>query len=307
MLPQTKEKLLSLLFRDFFTYRGRITRSQYFFYQTFYTTILVFILVIILGIISSLLNYFYGLIIAGNVAGDGNTPHKITTNYIENIFTFLMLTGMIIISSFSNVRRFHDLNLPGSRFLLLAIPPFNFYYGFLLLLIAGTLGPNKYGEDPIQYKTLKEINQNGLQFHTPPKWDSWYRYIALLFILFAFFCIYQIPFMKIHESIINREFSSFDILLLWPTLPALIFLWIGWFNFIGLWDYANRVVIENNKATFYLLGFLGKEKKTLVMDTVKAFKSNWIVGMVNGKEEECFMKRKYLSPELQNELAKIGK
>jgi hypothetical protein len=43
------------------------------------------------------------------------------------------------------------------------------------------------------------------------------------------------------------------------------------------------------------------------MESIKTFESNWIVGMLNGKEIECFVKRKYLSPELQNVLAKIGK
>lgn len=47
------------------------------------------------------------------------------------------------------IRRLHDLERPGVHWLLLLIPFYNIYLGFVLLLQKGTEGPNRYGEDPV--------------------------------------------------------------------------------------------------------------------------------------------------------------
>ncbi|MGD0078603.1 MAG: DUF805 domain-containing protein [Sedimentisphaerales bacterium] len=270
---------------NFLSYRGRIGRAWYIFYQLL-AGILFFAWSAIITIIANLFAFT-----------------GIENDNVNSLFGFMIFIGLLVLYLPPTIKRFHDLNLSGSYVWFFVIPLVNIYYWFLLLFQEGTLGPNKYGEDPIQYKTLKDTIPNRIQFHTPPRWDSWRRYVALALAIISFFLCYQISFLQIRDDMAHQGFSFFDILLLWPLIP----LWIGWFNFIGLWGYVNRVVIENNKATFYLLGFFGKEKKIYMMEIVNTFEGNWVSGMVNGKQKELFIKRKYFSLELRNELAKIGK
>lgn len=48
-----------------------------------------------------------------------------------------------------SVKRLHDMNRPGWHFLLLVVPIYNLYLGFLLFCHPGTAGPNRYGSDPL--------------------------------------------------------------------------------------------------------------------------------------------------------------
>ena len=48
------------------------------------------------------------------------------------------------------VKRFHDLDRPGWHWFLLFIPLYNIVLGFQLVFQKGTLGPNRYGRDPLQ-------------------------------------------------------------------------------------------------------------------------------------------------------------
>lgn len=47
------------------------------------------------------------------------------------------------------IQRLHDLNRPGSHWFLLLIPFYNIYLGLLLSFKKGTVGPNRFGEDPL--------------------------------------------------------------------------------------------------------------------------------------------------------------
>lgn len=75
--------------------------------------------------------------------------------------TFIMIIALILI-----VGRLHDINLSGWYSLLLFIPIINFG-GLALYFIDGTVGPNRYGEDPkirtkekhIQPISLNEIDR----------------------------------------------------------------------------------------------------------------------------------------------------
>ena len=48
------------------------------------------------------------------------------------------------------VKRLHDLGRPGWHLLLMAVPIYQIYLGFLLLFQQGTIGPNEYGPDPLE-------------------------------------------------------------------------------------------------------------------------------------------------------------
>ena len=55
----------------------------------------------------------------------------------------------MIINAFAAVKRFHDLDRPGTHYWLLLIPFYNIYLGLVLLFEKGTVGDNKYGPDPL--------------------------------------------------------------------------------------------------------------------------------------------------------------
>ncbi|MGD0294926.1 MAG: DUF805 domain-containing protein [Terracidiphilus sp.] len=266
---------------SFLSYRGRLNRGKYWGFS----------------LVAAILIAAWFAIIAQlqNLTGSENEN-------VEAAFGFAGMVGMFAFWSFPRVKRFHDLNMPGWYFWLMFIPFLNIYLEFLLCFEAGEYGPNKYGDDVMPYRANIQRTLTGVVFHTPPRWDSWRRYVALVIALLGFVLCCQLSFIQIRDSVSSGGFSFFDLLLLWP----LILVWIGWFNFIGMWGFANRVVVENGKATFHLLGPFGKEKEPVTMDSIKAFKSGGVVGIVNGREKECFLKRKYLSPELRNALTALS-
>lgn len=56
------------------------------------------------------------------------------------------ISGLLLIPS--QIRRLHDIGWSGVVIFLFLIPIVNIILGFILLVAAGTKGPNKYGEDP---------------------------------------------------------------------------------------------------------------------------------------------------------------
>ena len=48
------------------------------------------------------------------------------------------------------VKRLHDLGRPGRHWWLLVIPIYNIYFALVLLLQRGTIGPNRFGPDPLR-------------------------------------------------------------------------------------------------------------------------------------------------------------
>ena len=57
---------------------------------------------------------------------------------------------VVILQSIPIVRRFHDLDRSGAHYWLLLIPVYNIYLGLLLLFKKGTVGPNRFGADPLE-------------------------------------------------------------------------------------------------------------------------------------------------------------
>jgi uncharacterized membrane protein YhaH (DUF805 family) len=47
------------------------------------------------------------------------------------------------------VKRLHDLDRPGWQWFLLGVPLYNVYLGLVLLFAKGTVGPNRFGLDPL--------------------------------------------------------------------------------------------------------------------------------------------------------------
>lgn len=49
------------------------------------------------------------------------------------------------------IRRCHDLDKSGWLYLLTFVPGINVIFGFYLLLVQGSVGPNQYGPDPLMH------------------------------------------------------------------------------------------------------------------------------------------------------------
>lgn len=107
----------------FLDYEGRLNRKPYFIWG------------LILGVALSILQGLMGV-----VAEDYT---------IFNVF-ILAISILQMVASFSLIiRRCHDLNHSGWYSLTLFIPIFNIYVIIKLLFFRGTIGPNKYGPDPL--------------------------------------------------------------------------------------------------------------------------------------------------------------
>lgn len=116
-------KFLSYIIQDFFTFSGRINRLNYF-YATATNYLLLF------SIYKFLLN-----------------------NLHSNLFILLFIVLLCLALSTSglsiNIRRLHDID-KSSWFLLISFIPFIGHAFLVYLFFAkGTVGPNKYGDEPI--------------------------------------------------------------------------------------------------------------------------------------------------------------
>jgi uncharacterized membrane protein YhaH (DUF805 family) len=112
-------------FAKYFTFRGRASRSEFWWWALF---------VSILGV-------------AGYVADDTLTAGK--TAATGGLVTFLVMLAVWFPTVAVQVRRFHDMDRTGWLAGISFIP-----FGFLIMLawfsLAGTYGPNRYGPDPLR-------------------------------------------------------------------------------------------------------------------------------------------------------------
>lgn len=110
---------------DLFSCEGRVNRLWYFLH------ILLDDLVII------------GLIIALIAVG----------GILDTPLFFVPLIGVILGGCWAaialTVKRLHDLDRPGWHWWLLMVPLYNLYLSLVLLFGRGTVGPNRYGPDPL--------------------------------------------------------------------------------------------------------------------------------------------------------------
>ena len=109
----------------FFTFSGRLNRKPY----------------ILRGLLIGVI-YFVILVIAMLI---------FHPRYEEELLLIQFIAGLpLYIPSFSLlIRRFHDTEHSGWWYFTLFIPVFNFYTLYLLLFKKGSVGSNRYGEDPL--------------------------------------------------------------------------------------------------------------------------------------------------------------
>ncbi|WPY01556.1 DUF805 domain-containing protein (plasmid) [Candidatus Trichorickettsia mobilis] len=116
--------IYNLLFNKFFTFKGRSDRKEY---------ILKSLLFILCFIIWSY---------SGNFSSNNNFLLK-----LYEIIIFILLLIMFLQSIPLNVRRLHDVNCSG-WWTLISFIPFGQPVMLFLMIIKGTSGTNKYGEEP---------------------------------------------------------------------------------------------------------------------------------------------------------------
>lgn len=113
---------------------GRISRLT-----SFLTEMLLYLSMLILYVIGS------GIRIDSQV----NILNSVISLFFVVIFFFLCITIF-----YTTIKRLHDLNLSGWLAFVLLIPYIGVIFGIILRFKRGTIGKNKYGEDPLQVKKL---------------------------------------------------------------------------------------------------------------------------------------------------------
>jgi hypothetical protein len=128
--------------------------------------------------------------------------------------------------------------------------------------------------------------------------------LALLLGIVGLVLCHDLSYVQIRDYYSNHTLGIIDLLLnsllLWPLIPT----YFGLSNFIGTWGFVNRIVIDKDKTTVYLLGPFGRESHSFVLDSVNGFYKGRIIGIVNGKEQDFFIKHKYLTTDLKESLVK---
>ena len=119
------------MFKSPFSFNGRIRRIEYF-------------LSCLLGGAVTAIAFWLGvgtsLIGASQNSGGGCG--------IGVLIGFAALIGGIWFTIAQDVKRLHDVDKSGWLVILLLIPIVNFILGLYMLLADGTVGPNRYGNDP---------------------------------------------------------------------------------------------------------------------------------------------------------------
>lgn len=143
------------LLRHLFSTQGRAPRSMYI-VHTFFDGVVGFALIIAIGVLLDML---------------GQAAEPVLVMCSLGVFAVMGWSEMAV-----SVRRLHDLNRPGSHFLLLMIPLYNIYLQIVLLCRCGTIGDNPYGPDPLAARDKhrspgEALLQEGTRHELNGDWD----------------------------------------------------------------------------------------------------------------------------------------
>lgn len=121
---------METIFSDIFTTDGRINRLPYFKY------------IITLWIASAVITILFD-----SIGGNGES------SLLLSLPVWVLLMGISVGNIMLDIRRLHDLNRSGWFCLIILIPFVNIIFQLYLLLAQGTVGYNRYGEDPLLTST----------------------------------------------------------------------------------------------------------------------------------------------------------
>lgn len=122
--------------RDIFSLGGRISRGQ-------------FLLYLLSGSL-----YWYVFVMRVSTEGK---------SLIIQVIWFLGLCLFLNAMACALIRRLHDLDKREIHALFIFIPVYNIYFMIKLLIVKGTSGPNKYGNDPLTKEAIVSSDNNPSQ------------------------------------------------------------------------------------------------------------------------------------------------
>ena len=144
----------SYIYRTFFTFTGRLNRKPY----IMRSLVAIFLPVVLAFVL------FY--LFAGGLKPGQEYLHKDLLWLHVTVHSLLII--LAIFMGFSlGVRRCHDLDKSGWWLLLGAVPYINIAWGLYLACKRGTVGPNRYGDDPIRddYERMEDIAESLREKH----------------------------------------------------------------------------------------------------------------------------------------------
>jgi uncharacterized membrane protein YhaH (DUF805 family) len=110
---------------ELFSFDGRVNRGWYFFHVLLDDLVIITLMILMVTV----------------------------TGILETPILLLPMLGVVFGGFWAaiavTVKRLHDLDRPGWHWWLLMVPLYNIYLGFVLLFQKGTVGPNRYGHDPL--------------------------------------------------------------------------------------------------------------------------------------------------------------
>ena len=122
------------------------------------------------AVIRSLLNSiililipFLMVLLVGFITRDFSSKN----GFVDMVIFLTKGVPIIIISLFAvvgivngiriHIARLHDMNSSGWWVVLMIVPIINFFFGLIILLVSGTKGENKFGQQPAPSSTIKVI------------------------------------------------------------------------------------------------------------------------------------------------------
>ena len=119
---------------ELFSMEGRYNRAKYFW-------------------ITMAISVVGTIILVGLITGVGylSRGSEVILNFLS-VIGLIGGVGLAVVCAFPAVKRFHDLDRPGTHYWLLLIPFYNIYISLVLLFKMGINGPNQYGDDPLAQK-----------------------------------------------------------------------------------------------------------------------------------------------------------
>jgi len=149
-----KEAVRTCLREKYFTFRGRASRSEYWYYNLF-----VIIVVVAFVLLMAVLFSFNPAAI-----GAGSNVEFSTAQYIMLAIGGILAIYLYIPLIIAQVRRFHDRNLSGWWILAGFAAGFIPFVGaiasiamLVITVLKGTDGDNKYGPDPLKVQNSADV------------------------------------------------------------------------------------------------------------------------------------------------------
>jgi hypothetical protein len=147
---------------------------------------------------------------------------------------------------------------------------------------------------------------NGITISTPPHWGPKLRFLGIPLIILGLILLHDITYEAFRSYYSRHQFDVISLVLNLFTAWPIVFIYLGYFGLIGKWGYVNSIAIQNDKTTFYLIGFLGKEAEAVEMESIQEIKRSKIIGTAGQQKEEVHVLRRYLDKDVRAKLLQMS-